>query len=118
VASLNKLDGVAVNEFMIGPDISERLHLWVLAMGKGRNHDPAELALRLDNTLKTPNADYATFRFQGRINAPLVLTAKQDLIYRWSKEVRGKLGEQSKIPHVDPTMAGEMVQSLAGYLKR
>jgi hypothetical protein len=63
------------------------------------------------------NADYATFRLEGRIGAPLVVPVAAELIYRWSKEVRGKLGGQSKIPHVDPTLEGELVRSLASYAK-
>jgi hypothetical protein len=61
------------------------------------------------------NADYATFRFQNRIQPPIVITAGKDFIYNWSKAVRGKLGGQSKIPHIDPTLNGEMIKSLADY---
>lgn len=114
VAELNAIDGVEVAEFIVGPDIDARRHLWVLAM-KGVVPSAEKLAILLDNHLMIQNADYATFRSQGRVNAPLVLTVGQDLIYRWSKEVRGKLGGQSKIPHVDPTLDGELVRSLAGY---
>ena len=39
----------------------------------------------------------------------------EDEIDRWSKEVRGTRGGQSKIPHVDPTLEGELVQSLARF---
>ncbi len=114
VAELNTIAGVEVAEFIVGPDIDARRHLWVLAM-KGVVPQAEKLALLLDNYLMIQNADYATFRSQGRVNAPLVLTVGQDLIYRWSKEVRGKLGGQSKIPHVDPTLDGELVGSLASY---
>ncbi len=115
VAALNGLDGVKVNEFMVGPDIPGRRHVWVLALGEGRYPDPSEMAMRLDNALRTVNADYATFRLQDRIHPPLVRLVGKDVIYRWSKEVRGKLGGQSKIPHVDPTFDGEMVMSLLNY---
>jgi len=117
VASLNRLDGVKINEFMVGPDIAERRHLWVLAMEDCGRPDPAELAMRLDNALRTMNADYATFRFQQRIHPPCVIPVGRDVIYRWSKEIRGKLGGQSKIPHIDPTLDGEMIQSLIRYLQ-
>jgi hypothetical protein len=62
------------------------------------------------------NADYSTFRSHGRIAGPLVVTVGEEEIYRWSKVVRGKLGGQSKIPHIDPTMDGEMVQSLLRFI--
>jgi hypothetical protein len=117
VAALNRLDGVKVNEFMVGPDISGRRHVWVLALGDGRCPDTSELSMRLDNTLRTMNADYAAFRFQGRIRPPYVLPVGKDVIYRWSKEVRGKLGGQSKIPHIDPTVDGDMVKSLLRYCR-
>jgi len=64
------------------------------------------------------NADYATFRSQGRIGRPHVVKVSEETIYRWSKEVRGKLGGQSKIPHIDPTVDGEMVQSLLRFIAR
>jgi hypothetical protein len=115
IAALNRLEGVEIKEFMVGPDITERRHLWVLAMGDESPWGSAELALRLDNTLRSLNADYATFRFQGRIKCPHVIPVGEETIYRWSKEVRGKLGGQSKIPHIDPTLDGEMVRSLSEY---
>jgi hypothetical protein len=118
VAALNRLAGVNINEFLVGPDIPGRRHLWVLAFGDGRRPDPAELSLRLDNTLRTLNADYAAFRFQGRIQPPYVLPVGKDVIYNWSGEVRGKLGGQSKIPHIDPTVDGEMVKSLLRYCRK
>lgn len=115
VASLNRLDGIDVREFMVGPQIGERRHLWVLAMGGGWSGFSEELVRRLDEALSSLNADYRTFRSQGRINPPEVLVVPEDRIYRWSKEVRGKLGGQSKIPHIDPTLEGELVASLAAY---
>ena len=39
----------------------------------------------------------------------------EQTIYDWSHEVRGKLGGQSKIPHIDPTLTGELVQSLVDF---
>jgi hypothetical protein len=71
-----------------------------------------ELAQLLDQALMVQNDDYAAFRRQGRINAPVVVQVAAGEIYRWSKEVRGKLGGQNKIPHIDPTMEGELVKSL------
>jgi len=87
----------------------------VLAMGDQWAGSPVDLAERLDRSLIGMNADYRTFRAQGRINSPQVLLVAEDEIYRWSKEVRGKLGGQSKIPHVDPTLEGELVASLAEF---
>ena len=115
VAELNAISGIEVAEFIVGPDIDARRHLWVLAM-KGVSPPAEKLALLLDNCLMIQNADYATFRSQGRINPPKVLTVGENLIYCWSKEVRGKLGGQSKIPHVDPTLDGGFVRSLADYV--
>ena len=115
VAALNRLDGVRVNEFMVGPDIAGRRHVWILALAGDRHPDPSELSVRLDNTLRTLNADYATFRFQGRIHPPRVLPVGKDDIYNWSRKIRGKLGGQSKIPHIDPTVDGEMVRSLLDH---
>jgi hypothetical protein len=75
------------------------------------------LARLLDTTLRSLNADYATFRGQGRIAAPQVVTVEEELIYHWSREVRGKLGGQSKIPHIDPTVDGEMILSLMEFAR-
>ncbi|GFO57711.1 hypothetical protein GMST_00360 [Geomonas silvestris] len=115
VARLNRLPGVEVREFMVGPQIAPRRHLWVLALSDGGGVAPGVLAERLDLALAEQNADYRTFRSQGRITSPSVLVLKEDDIYRWSKEVRGKLGGQSKIPHLDPTLEGELVESLARF---
>jgi hypothetical protein len=117
VAALNRLDGINITEFMVGPDIEERRHIWVLAMQNPQQFDPSQLAQRLDNKLRTSNADYGTFRIQDRIHQPHVIPVAEDTIYQWSKDVRGKLGGQSKIPHIDPTLEGEMVKSLVGYLQ-
>ncbi len=118
VAALNRLPGIDIREFIVGPDIPARRHLWVLAMGGGTSLNERQLAERLDRKLMVLNADYATFRGQGRIGAPLVVAVTEETIYRWSKEVRGKLGGQSKIPHVDPTTDGEMVASLLTFCGR
>jgi hypothetical protein len=115
IAALNRLDGVDIREFMVGPNIMARHHVWVLAMGERNPLDKTRLAANLDKKLQVMNADYATFRSQGRIGAPLVVTVDEDTIYRWSKEVRGKLGGQSKIPHIDPTVDGEMIRSLLRF---
>lgn len=115
VASLNRMGGFEVREFIVGPLISERRHCWILAMPGGSRTDENELAEALDHCLRVMNADYATFRNQGRINAPRVMIVDEELIYSWSKVVRGKLGGQSKIPHIDPTLDGEMVRSLIEF---
>ena len=117
VSALNRCEGIDIREFIVGPQIGERRHLWVLAMGQEWSGEPGELAGRLDRALTGMNADYRTFREQGRINPPRVLVLAEDEIYRWSKEVRGKLGGQSKIPHIDPTLEGELVASLTGFSK-
>ena len=115
VGELNRSPGVEIREFIVGPEISKRRHLWVLAMGSRGEGSALDLAQRLDDALCCMNADYRTFRAQGRINAPQVLVVREDEIYRWSKEVRGKLGGQSKIPHIDPTLEGELVAGLAEF---
>lgn len=117
VASLNKCEGVGIKDFMVGPDIPARCHLWVLATRSGHNRDEAWLAEALDGKLRELNADYATFRDQGRINSPHVVTVGEDAIYQWSKKVRRKLGGQSKIPHIDPTLEGEMIMSLVEFAR-
>jgi hypothetical protein len=61
------------------------------------------------------NADYAAFRGQGRINAPGVLLVPEDGIYQWSQAERGKLGGQTKIPHIDPTPDSSMIASLRQF---
>jgi len=114
VAALNHCYGQVVTEFMVGADIARRCHHWVLACSA--EHLSAELVSEyLDTRLRDANADYATFRDQGRISAPLVQLVPQQTIYDWSRVVRGKLGGQSKIPHIDPTLTGELVQSLASF---
>jgi hypothetical protein len=114
ITALNALHGGVVREFMAGTDITNRCHHWVLACRGGML--PSELAADfLDRQLRNSNADYATFREQGRIHAPQVLLVNEQLIYDWSQQVRGKLGGQSKIPHIDPTLTGELVQSLSAY---
>jgi hypothetical protein len=115
VATLNGSPGVDIREFIVGPQISGRRHHWVFAMGNHWSGSSRDLAEALDRALGSMNADYRTFRAQGRINAPLVQVVQEDDIYRWSKDVRGKLGGQSKIPHIDPTLEGELVASLAAF---
>jgi hypothetical protein len=118
IAALNRMPGIDIREFIVGPDIPGRRHLWVLAMGGGTALGEQQLAERLDRKLQVLNADYGTFRSQGRIGAPVVVAVAEETIYHWSKEVRGKLGNQSKIPHVDPTVDGEMVRSLLSFCGR
>lgn len=114
VAALNERLGSAVREFMVGPDIPKRCHRWVLAC-QGNVPERQQVAAFLDHQLQQANADYATFRSQGRINPPDIMLVDERLIYDWSREVRGKLGGQSKIPHIDPTLSGELVASLSAY---
>jgi hypothetical protein len=118
VAALNRTGKGDVREFIIGPDVTARRHIWVLAMGDEGEKDKCILAEDLDRRLREINADYNLFRSQGRIAGPLVVTTGEEEIYRWSKVVRGKLGGQSKVPHIDPTMDGEMVQSLLRFISR
>lgn len=115
MARLNRLEGVEIGEFMVGPTINDRCHLWVLAGGIS-GMQVAAVADLLDVMLREQNADYATFRQQGRIGAPQVVLTSPDAIYDWSRQVRGKVGGQSKIPHVDPTPDGEMIRSLAAFV--
>jgi hypothetical protein len=117
VAEVNEEIAADIIEFMVGPEIAERRHLWVLAV-KGTPPPAGRLAHLLDERLIAFNADYAAFRHQGRIKAPRVLPVAEESIYQWSREVRGKLGGQSKIPHIDPTLEGELVHSLAHFAGR
>jgi hypothetical protein len=118
VAALNRTGKGEIREFIIGPDIVARRHVWILAMGGEGKTDELFLAEDLDKRLRAMNADYNIFRSQGRISEPLVVTTGEEAIYRWSKVVRGKLGGQSKIPHIDPTTDGEMTQSLLRFISR
>lgn len=114
VASLNQLHDINIREFMVGADIAGRCHHWVLAC-QGAVPEREQTVHVLDSFLRSSNADYATFREQGRIHAPQVLLVDEPLIYDWSREVRGKVGGQSKIPHIDPTLTGELVQNLVAF---
>lgn len=114
VASLNHDGRWNVREFMVGADIPGRQHQWVLAV-RDTGLNQADAIRVLDGTLCELNADYAAFRSQGRIKAPGVLLVPEDGIYRWSQEERGKLGGQTKIPHIDPTPDSSMIQSLIRY---
>jgi len=114
VANVNRNGRWNVREFMVGTDVQGRRHQWVLAVqDNGLNSDEASRIL--DITLSCLNADYATFRKQGRINAPYVLLVPEDGIYHWSQVERGKLGGQNKIPHIDPTHDSSMIKSLVSY---
>lgn len=116
VVSVCCTSGIDVREFMVGPDIAARRHVWVLAVKENSHQDKtADLAALLDESLMKQNADYATFRRQERIKAPEVITVNEDLLYHWSKDIRGKLGGQSKIPHIDPTLEGDMLKSIISY---
>jgi len=114
VANLNRNGRWNVREFMVGADTACRRHQWVLAVQDADlNRDDAILIL--DTTLCDLNADYATFRSQGRINAPDVLLVPENGIYHWSLAERGKLGGQTKIPHIDPTPDSIMIASLRQF---
>lgn len=116
IANLNQRGNWNVREFMVGADVAARRHRWVLAVGnEGLHGDDA--ARLLDQALCELNADYAAFRSQGRINAPELLLAPEDGIYNWSQAERGKLGGQSKIPHIDPTPDSSMIESLIKFNK-
>jgi hypothetical protein len=99
---------------MVGSDVTARRHQWVLAV-QGDGLDAESAKNKLDSALRNLNADYAAFRQQGRINQPDVVFVPEDKIYNWSQEERGKLGGQSKIPHIDPTHDSSMIQSLLKY---
>jgi hypothetical protein len=113
VACLNKTSSGNVREFMVGADTQSRRHRWVLAVHNDMNIDVA--AGILDSTLCSLNADYATFRSQGRICSPDVMFVPEDGIYEWSQAERGKLGGQTKIPHIDPTPDSSMIASLSNF---
>jgi hypothetical protein len=113
IATLNRIGHWKVREFMVGADVPARRHQWVLAVQN--IGDCGEAARVLDETLRDLNADYAAFRSQGRINAPNVLLVPEDGIYRWSQKERGKLGGQSKIPHIDPTPDSAMIAGLLRF---
>ncbi|MFA7060132.1 MAG: GH3 auxin-responsive promoter family protein [Pedobacter sp.] len=116
VANLNRNGCWNVREFMVGADIPARRHQWVLAVhDKDLNSEREEAVQVLDTTLCDLNADYATFRSQGRIHAPDVALVPDDGIYQWSQAERGKLGGQTKIPHIDPTPDSSMIASLLEY---
>jgi len=114
VEALNKLSIGAVREFMVGADIAGRRHQWILAC-RGALPAADTTADFLDRQLCKANADYATFRQQERIKPPQVLVVNEQLIYDWSQQVRGKLGGQSKIPHIDPTLQGDLIASLTAF---
>lgn len=114
VADLNQCGRWNVHEFMVGADISKRRHQWILAV-RNENLNSDDALLVLDTALRDLNADYAAFRSQGRINAPDVMLVPEDGIYRWSQIERGKLGGQSKIPHIDPTPDSAMIASLRTF---
>jgi len=117
IAELNAFGNWNVREFMVGADVQARRHVWVLATADaGGNEDHA--AQLLDSALCGMNADYAAFRSQGRINRPLMLVTKEGAIYEWSKTVRGKLGGQTKIPHIDPTPDSSMIASLREFVRQ
>lgn len=117
VSCLNSAFGFGVSEFMVGTDVPNRRHIWVLAGERMNGADTELMASLLDGQLKEMNADYATFRDQGRIAAPQLLAVNGEMIYNWSKDVRGKLGGQTKIPHIDPTPDCSMIGSIRDYIE-
>lgn len=114
IARLNRSCFLDVREFMVGTDISTRKHQWVLAV-KDKNLSNEDAVRIVDATLCELNADYAAFRSQGRINAPDVMLVPEDGIYLWSQVERGKLGGQTKIPHIDPTADSSIIRSLVKF---
>ena len=115
VADLNQFGGLGIREFFVGTDVPRRKHVWVLA-SSSRNMSSRQLAEDIDARLCLLNADYATFRHQGRIASPEVVMVPENLIYEWARAVRGKLGGQSKIPHIDPTADASMLTSIKGFI--
>lgn len=116
VRELNDSGSAVVSEFMVGADVPNRRHVWVLAGGSRAGMDAAGIGFFIDQRLCELNADYNTFRGQERIKCPEVVMAGQDAIYEWSRHVRGKLGGQSKIPHIDPTQDASMIMSLRNFI--
>ena len=116
IAELNCSEGFGIREFIVGTNIPARRHVWVLAVKKESTFKKDEVIRRIDGKLRVLNADYNTFRTQQRIAAPEVLVEDEDIIYQWSQIVRGKLGGQSKIPHIDPTSDGSLIISLKGFI--
>lgn len=115
VSKLSEELGLDVQEFMVGPDIPSRRHLWVLEVRGERRASPDRVSECLDRVLREGNADYDSFRRQGRISPPQVRIVTERFIYRWSRDVRGRVGGQNKIPRLDPTSSGELIRGLAGY---
>ncbi|NVN93486.1 MAG: GH3 auxin-responsive promoter family protein [Desulfuromonadales bacterium] len=116
VSELNRSADCAIREFMVASDIPGRRHVWFVA---GTSvHDREQLAVQVDLKLRGFNADYATFREQGRIAVPNVVILPADVIYDWSQAERNKLGGQSKIPHIDPTPDGSLAASLGEYYSK
>jgi hypothetical protein len=115
VANLNRNECWNVREFMVGTDFKNRQHQWILAVQDGAMKNSHDALRVLDETLRDLNADYGTFRNQGRINAPDVMLVPEDGIYQWSQVERGKLGGQTKIPHIDPTPDSSMIASLRKF---
>ncbi len=113
VSDLNQSGSCNVREFMVGTDVPGRRHVWFMAGSIG--YDGERLALHVDQKLREFNADYATFREQGRIAAPDIVILPPDRIYDWSRSVRKKLGGQSKLPHIDPTPDCSFTSSLMDY---
>jgi hypothetical protein len=113
ICELNRSGSCNIREFMVGTDVPGRHHVWFVSgtIAHGGEH----LASLVDVKLREFNADYATFREQGRISTPDVVTLPTDLIYDWSHSVRKRLGGQSKIPHIDPTPDGSLTTSLRNY---
>jgi hypothetical protein len=117
VADLNHAGLCRINEFMVGADVAQRRHVWVVAGARAAAPAQEEVAHFIDRRLRELNADYGTFRQQGRIRFPEVLPVEQEAIYDWSRQVRGKLGGQSKIPHIDPTADASMIMGLKHFIE-
>jgi len=117
VTELNRCGSGVVREFMVGAEVHNRRHVWVLA-ARNISRGTDWLADQLDCSLRRQNADYDTFRTQGRIATPRIILSGEDMIYEWSKTIRGKLGGQSKIPRIDASSDCSMIASLEDFIVR
>lgn len=114
IARLEREFQLTISEYMVGPSVEERRHIWFLSADGPLPDDKATSAC-LDRELQEQNDDYCTFRRQERIHEPHIIFVPTEKLYAWSHHVRGKLGGQSKIPRIDPD-GGSFVESLQAFL--
>jgi hypothetical protein len=81
VAAINSFADLGIREFIVGPDIPGRRLDWVPAMKGSGGCNEEFLGSLLDSRLRVLNADYQTFRNQGRIAAPRVTVVSESAIY-------------------------------------